>query len=513
MGSGLIILVAKTSENENFHQNPKITFFKTIYLRYVNFSVEPIPLNFNGLPNFDKKISCKIGLNGDLIGQMFVEIELPNLKITSNDYPNIKFNYIPYVGFRLIREIELIIGGQLIDRRTGEYLLQKYSLKNNNFNNHALNKMVGNVDELILPTNEKDSYLLTIPIDFWFCENTINYLPIISLYNTEVIVNVYFESFNKLINITPNHYLTIEENLVFFKQNEIIYQLLNGDKIMGYYQDFDVINNNLFYNKIKSKFLSNNYQANTLIEPLRESSVDPLIEPLNNTLKSNYIIYGDNSQVNPISRSNTENVVEINVDYEFNIEPTINYLKLLTEYIFLEKNESDKYKNKEHIYLITQLQYDGEKEMTNNNLFFQLKLSNPVKEIYFRSIYKYLQDINQWFNYNTQPNNNTALINKVSFIVDGNNLYVDFDSRFFSKVLPYYYYDNHSINGLNVMVFSLSLSHVFGSFNFSKVSYANISVKLNGIVNSIFPVKNLYYAVNYNYLIIKDGKAGVLFSN
>ena len=504
MGSGLIILVAKTSENENFHQNPQITFFKTIYLRYVNFSVEPIPLNFNGLPSFDKKISCKIGLNGDLIGQMFVEIELPNLRISSKDYEDIKYSYVPNVGFRLIREIELIIGGQLIDRRTGEYLLQKYSLKSNNFNNKALDKMIGNVDELILPTNQKDSYLLTIPIDFWFCENTINYLPIISLYNTEVIVNVYFEDFNKLINITPNHYLTIEENLVFFKKNEIIYQLLNGDKIMGFYQDFDVINNNLFYNKIKSKFLANT----------------------NSTLKSNYLIYGDNSFVNPkINNLNTnlnnEKIVEINIDYQFNIEPTINHLKLLTEYIFLENKESKKYKDKEHLYLITQLQYDSEKEMTNNNLFFQLKLSNPVKEIYFRSIYKYLQDINQWFNYNTDVNSETvsetvsetALINKVSFLVDGNNLYIDFDSQFFSKVLPYYYYDNKSINGLNVFVFSLSLSHIFGSFNFSKVSYSNISVKLNGIVNSIYPVRNMYYAVNYNFLVIKDGKAGVLFSN
>ena len=67
MGGGLMQLVAYGSQDIYLTGNPQITFFKVVYRRHTNFSVEPIQQVFNGVANWGKSVSATISRNGDLL--------------------------------------------------------------------------------------------------------------------------------------------------------------------------------------------------------------------------------------------------------------------------------------------------------------------------------------------------------------------------------------------------------------------------------------------------------------
>ena len=52
MGGGLIQLTAYGAQDVFLTGNPQITFFKAVYRRHTNFSIESIKQTFNGTSNF-----------------------------------------------------------------------------------------------------------------------------------------------------------------------------------------------------------------------------------------------------------------------------------------------------------------------------------------------------------------------------------------------------------------------------------------------------------------------------
>ena len=48
MGGGLIQLVSKGAQDVYLTGNPQVTFFKVVYRRYTNFSMECIPQTIDG---------------------------------------------------------------------------------------------------------------------------------------------------------------------------------------------------------------------------------------------------------------------------------------------------------------------------------------------------------------------------------------------------------------------------------------------------------------------------------
>ena len=60
MGGGLMQLVAYGAQDIYLTGNPQITFFKVVYRRHTNFSMESIEQTFNGSADFGKRVSCTI---------------------------------------------------------------------------------------------------------------------------------------------------------------------------------------------------------------------------------------------------------------------------------------------------------------------------------------------------------------------------------------------------------------------------------------------------------------------
>ena len=59
MGGGLMQLVAYGAQDIYLTGNPQITFFKVVYRRHTNFSIESIEQTFNGTADFGKKLAAQ----------------------------------------------------------------------------------------------------------------------------------------------------------------------------------------------------------------------------------------------------------------------------------------------------------------------------------------------------------------------------------------------------------------------------------------------------------------------
>ena len=216
MGGGLMQLVAYGAQDVYLTGNPQITFFKVVYRRHTNFSMESIEQVFNGTPNFGKKVSCTISRNGDLAYKTYIQVTLP--EVDADTWTTVsKIRWTPWVGHALIDWVEIEIGGQSIDKHYGDWLHIWNELSQPTGRQTGYSDMLGNVPKMTLypaiissgtsylpgsaspatynPTPEK---ILYIPLEFWFCKNPGLALPLIALQYHEIKINV---KFNPLSNI------------------------------------------------------------------------------------------------------------------------------------------------------------------------------------------------------------------------------------------------------------------------------------------------------------------------
>ena len=90
MGGGLMQLVAYGAQDVYLTGNPQITFFKVVYRRHTNFSMESIEQTFNGTADFGGDVSATISRNGDLVYRMYLEHDVIfNGAATGDSYINI----------------------------------------------------------------------------------------------------------------------------------------------------------------------------------------------------------------------------------------------------------------------------------------------------------------------------------------------------------------------------------------------------------------------------------------
>ena len=207
MGGGLMQLVAYGAQDIYLTGNPQITFFKVVYRRHTNFAMESIEQTFNGAVDFGKRVTATISRNGDLIKDMWLEIEF-----TQNDS---LANAVYGLGNALVKLVEIEIGGQLIDRQYGEWLDIWSELSVPEGKRVGYDTMVGNVPNTILdqdpdgPDTDSATWTaktcriytkskLDVPLMFWFNRNPGLALPLIALQYHEVKINLDIETARNL---------------------------------------------------------------------------------------------------------------------------------------------------------------------------------------------------------------------------------------------------------------------------------------------------------------------------
>lgn len=195
MAGGLMQLVAYGAQDIYLTGNPQITFFKVIYRRHTNFSMEAIEQVFNGTADFGKKVSCTISRNGDLMYRVYLQVTLPEWKLTESTQ---SFRWLNWIGHILISSVDVEIGGQRMDKQYGQWLHIWNELTQQPGLQAGYANMVGNVPALTQVYTGKGatvpSTTLYIPLQFWFCRNPGLALPLIALQYHEVKINLEFAS-------------------------------------------------------------------------------------------------------------------------------------------------------------------------------------------------------------------------------------------------------------------------------------------------------------------------------
>ena len=209
MAGGLIQLVAYGSQDMYLTGNPQITFFKSVYRRHTNFSIESINQTLTGSSNFGGSLKSILSRAGDLIHKMYLEIPLPAIDLVDNLQSGhaVAFRWLNWIGHILVKEVKITIGGQEIDKQSGEWLHIWNELTQKREKSEAYAEMVGNVPKLtqIYSTDSGatagsctvEAYNLHVPLQFWFNRNAGLALPIIALQYHDIEVSIELETLDK----------------------------------------------------------------------------------------------------------------------------------------------------------------------------------------------------------------------------------------------------------------------------------------------------------------------------
>lgn len=481
MPNGEIQLVAKASQDLYLTNNPKISFFKSVYKRHTNFSMELIKIepnsgNLNLKEATDTDIEFKMDRNGDLINNIYFIFTLPD--IYSND--TIKFQWIHRIGEYIIKEVSLNIGNTKIDNLYGQWLHIWNELTLDEEKKDGYNRMIGNISDLYNPLeNDGSTYpastsslqsiksrKIIVPIPFYFTYNTALSLPLIALQYEEIKINFKLRPFKDL-------YTIIDSGL-----------------------------------RKKSPTGDSNY--NLGIFTTHGSSTQITSLDINPSLEVNYI-YLDTNERSKFATSEIDYLVQtINLNQNLTISP---------------KPSADKTKT-----------YDK---------LFDLQLNNPVSHLIWVIQRSDFESSNRFYNYTNWPNKtddpiinptnyddfkaedtlndtninclkNKSILKKATLKLNGNNRFNEKDFEAFNYINNYQHMKRIPEDGIYCYSFGVDYDitkvQPNGSCNMSVFESVQLELKTCPST-STYDYKVYVYAVTYNILRIQSGMGGLQFSN
>lgn len=213
MSGAILQLIAYGAQDIYLTGNPMITFFKTVYRRHTNFSIESIEQMFNKQADFGTKVSTLISRDGDLITGVAIQATLPDLPLNASVDNNHYIRWTDDIGHHLLKSVNIEIGGQIIDQHYGDWLEIWAQLT------VSANRMVG-YREMIgqdptgplgmntglqrdrgakFDVNPIRGRTIFIPLQFWFCRNIGLALPLIAIQYSDVVINIEFREKRELI--------------------------------------------------------------------------------------------------------------------------------------------------------------------------------------------------------------------------------------------------------------------------------------------------------------------------
>ena len=488
MGGGLLQLVSIGFQDLYLSSDPEITYFKMVYRRHTNFSQEPVVQNFNIIPDFGKRITCSIAHTADLISNIYLHVQLPNIPISTSKID--KFKWVKKIGFALINNVELEINGQLIDKLYGDWM-NIWSILSTSNDIVSEDILIGNVPDLYDYSDSKSSYNLYIPINFYFNRNKGLSLPVISLHSSDIKLNVELNKLDDVLVASPSNYIEIEEYIVHFNEGDIIKQNVGGKEVVGIFNYYDFKTNRLYYTKYESSF-----------DYFKSDSK-----------------YNESSY--KISNSSGYCVMPKSGEFSYSVSYpnlSINKANLIVNFLYLDNLERKKFINSKHEYLISTLQFSGEKTISNIHTKIKLPFINPSKELFWVCQLSKIKNgnVKEKFNYTSELNySGNNIIEKSMILNNGQVKSSDNNKYFYSYLQSYLHHTSNIEEGINLYSFSLDPenSQPMGTINFSKIDDLSLDLSLSSIISYNNPALLRVYNYNYNILRISNGLGGLAFTN
>jgi hypothetical protein len=538
MPGGFIQLQAYGSQNEYINGDPQMSFFKMVYKRHTNFSMEYIRQELEGPNELDInnsiKLQCEVARNADLMQNAVFVFNLPDVysgydKSSDTSY---KFNWIEDIGNAIIDNVSISIGGAEVDRQYGDWMTIWAELNVAPNMRPAYNELIGNVPELYSPQNimGNNGVYPTSTLDPEYNKDpeyaSISYIDFLNPFTRPASIKgrrVYVPLSFWFCNV---HGLSIP--LLALQYHHVQFEITLRPVTQ-------------LYTLIETRTDDPNYGLR-----IRPNSA-----------------FGDHNISNFITKGATDNLGS--KSYEklghysgWNLNPHI-----LINYIFLDEKERKQFAKTSHEYLITQVSRKEHFGVVGNKTL-ELELQHPCKQIIWvarrndmsnRNIYNNYtnweeQHINPhtlaWTSHCTHLHGSTNLdlevikakiptkdttkffekniIKNALIKFEGEERISINDHRFYNFLQPY----NTAYNApkFGVYTYSFALDNYkfqpSGSCNMSRIKSVDLEIETqptppNVSQNDTLQYKYTYdvivYIVSYNILRIMSGMAGTVFSN
>ena len=501
--AGLLELVAHGIQDIYLIGNPQITFFKTVYKRHTNFSMESYQLSYDATPNWGKKTTFSITHYADLMHTMIVEADLPELhsKTTSDplwggaasdfDVGRGEISWVNNTGHALVSYYDITIGKQLIDRQYSEWMEIWTQLSQSESKKRGLDLMLNRNDNLIVNAGPLTTY---IPLQFWFCRNIGLALPLVALQYHEVQLEINFRTFDQMYTFGSNNYYTATSN---------------GSNILQVYKTF-----------ANTPDLDDSSKAKIVV--FRDGSqyfINPILTigggGQTGQIGSPYLLKMVTTI--PVGYTNATIYIKPNGVIDTSYNTNITEVRLYVDYIYLDTIEQREFASAKHRYLIEQLQYSGAQSITENALTNRLRLNFnlPVKELFWVNQLDDVFITNDLFNFSNTvdpvvPQNN--IIASAIIYINGIERFSVRDGNYFRLIQPYQKH-TRSPNGF-IYIYSFSVKpeehQPSGCSNFSKIDTKELFLNIQPNTRT---QQLRVYALNYNILRIYNGMGGIAFSS
>lgn len=504
--AGLLELVAHGIQDVYLIGNPQITFFKTIYKRHTNFSMEAFQISYDAKPVWGNRTTFNITRYADLIYTMMIEIDIPQLytqytadsfwggSATDFNTTNAKgtISWVNNTGHAAVLYYDIKIGGQLIDRQYSEWMEIWTQLSQSESKKRGLDQLLNRNSNL-----EKTSAAQTlyIPLQFWFCRNIGLALPLIALQYHDVELEVNFRPLNQMYTFGQNLYYSATSNgsttLSLVKLYNGTQDLTNSD-IQGKIIVFP--DGNQYYISptatigVGQTGLSGNPYLITMVRSIP-------------SIYTNSTIY-----IKPNGTLDT-------INYTNSIEE----VRLYIDYIYLDTVEQREFANAKHRYLIEQLQFSGSESIQANATTKKMPLvfNLPIKELFWVNQLDSVFTINDIFNYSNTIDPAVSQSN----IIDSAQIYINGLERFSIRKADYFRliqpYQKHTRSPNSfIYIYSFSVKpeehQPSGCSNFSKIDTKELFINIKPNIET---QQIRVYGLNYNILRIMSGMGGLAFSS
>ena len=538
MGGGLMQLVAYGAQDVYLTGSPQITFFKIIYRRHTNFSVEPIPQTFTGNSDFGRTVTCTINRNGDLITNMYTMINLRNVASTGD-----KWGYVRRLGLAIVQHYKIEIGGSKIDEQYGDWLNIWWELSHKVGQERGFARMVGDVPELTtIDASEKPSYTLYVPLQFWFNRHNGLALPLIALQYHDVRVTIDFRQASQCVN--KETVMDIEPSVSMAEASLIIdYVYLDSEERKRFAQaSHEYLIEQLQFTGSETLTSTNNKYRLNFNHPCKFLVWAPHLEKY--STRTEYVVYGQDwesarerfakhlwlsTRADLVASGNSWAITTNSSSTHEVIDPAGN--GVFDETLVKAQLVFSNYTSGES----EAVSADNVVILENNLTMYHMSLNvaslvdaysatDDSMAAYLASVSVKVQDHFNYGNYLDATNNP---VSSAKLQLNGSDRFQERDGYYFNYVQPFQHFSNTPADGVNTYSFALKPEdhQPSGTCNFSRIDNATLQVKL-GLDNQT--ADNTYsanfigansnsllniYAFNYNVLRVMSGMAGTAYSN
>lgn len=546
--AGRVQLATKGSQDAFFTDNPDYSHFLRSFRKHSNFAMFDVKHELHGKQDYESTLKCTIPIDcGDLIKAVRLHIELSDL-LHDGSYQR----YNESIGHAIIEYVDLIIGGQLIQRVPRDWL-QIYSeqyLTQTKQNN--LSKLIGkspeessgkavsdaSIDGYLDKATTSQKFIVDIP--FYFHNNMELALPLCALKQQECEIEIKLSEkkdclykWSSITNTTTrysdNHTFTVTPLFGVYRINAVAKPVLTLQRGRTYiFNNSDSSNHPLRLSTLVDGRTEQGFVDSGSILGVSDGvTYDDIAGTVTYVVPDNApdtIYYFCNIHT---GYGNAINILEPYFDPS---KATINDISLYTETVQLNEPEKVKLEATKTDYIIMQLQSDSFRIPVStqdgyDSVKFRMEFVNPVKELYFVIARK--GDNITPFNYDHSSQiypsgaSNAKYINYENLVTLemelDREIILDERTGDVINLRAVQSGIHHSRTQLFRRFYSYSFAlepekwYPTGQKNFSLIKDQHITLKLNN--DTTYERELRVYALSNNILQFKDGSARLLFNN